>query len=1089
MMELITDCNPDNTIIGNEKIKINSNHASISSSQTIPLALQNLSQGVIYQQPLIYTTPCEDLKNIKNNGNSPLSLTTSPTVLQFNSALNKNNNPNQSLMESPASMSTIASSTPSKASNQNKNNKSNKKCKNKKCTKRDSQDSKSSKGSSNNSRSSFNGIALLGQPIILNKENKGLIKKLSQNNMKNTSSMILQNDQNQSFINSIIPTPVSSKKSSINEDENVVPKSELKSKPRKKLSNLKIKEDEKAKKYKRNNEKEKEKEEEVEEETESEDESESGSSGTESDSDIESSESSIFDVDEEEDEDDEEIDNNDFSHVLRPSHDDDSEDEEEDDDVDKEIIYPSRDNIIPLRDEDEDEEDEDEEAIVKQLEKTKIEETDNQKIEVSLDKNNIVTNQSKSKSKSKKSKLDKKLKDGETNEKDIENNNNNNNNNNNQKNIEGEEKEKEEEEEEENEEDVSLFLLKSKLDKKQVRSSVTFSIDPNISTWNTPGQGQGQGVQNILPPDITSSNIDPNSSFWMPGAAMQDRSQIFPGMNGVIDPNSSILSAPPPQVDTSQLVVNIQGQQVPFEKIKKYFSFQAQNSTPSNANPVIEKLKSMANTQKLVSFNSREVSTLPHSAKVKINPPVVETTSKRLSGVPSKSSQLLKAKQNAEAAALKRQSWSNANSDILGNIQNLQNRQRASSYPQQSQILDHSFMAPSPLVNIQVPQPFYQNAQATNPYGAKGSPMINLPNPPLINSLPYNTIINKNAYTTHTSINPNIKKGAQTTPSPTEGDDKDKNSGGKEKDRPLTPKELARQRVERWAEESKVTTCHLSNGLSPTYTSVSSVKGGYRVLPTSLSMKSKSVDNIRQRYTLDEYRIPKFNVRGGRNDSDSSYSSSSSYHGKEEDDDDDDDNVPLRKKLANKASRRHHHHHHHHHHDHRDREREREREHDYERDYEVEQNRLRKREYRQSLMSSKYLDPSMMMMESGKSSPKGHKLLAKHSMDSALKHHYYSGAGVRGEYFSRYNGYSSPSGLYNVSMDYSVDYSNMPMNNKNSKRKSYSPGYSPTDYPELVISNPNGNKISSYYSGTLKPKVSSKANTSFYPNNYSRTYM
>jgi hypothetical protein len=72
--------------------------------------------------------------------------------------------------------------------------------------------------------------------------------------------------------------------------------------------------------------------------------------------------------------------------------------------------------------------------------------------------------------------------------------------------------------------------------------------------------------------------------------------------------------------------------------------------------------------------------------------------------------------------------------------------------------------------------------------------------------------------------------------------------------------------------------------------------------------------------------------------------------------------------------------------------------------------------------------------------------------------------------------------------------------NKNMKRRSYSPGFSSTDYPEVVISKSNGSSVLNYYTGSTAPSNASsyhmstssippKSNPMYYPNNSTRSYM
>ncbi|ORX44863.1 hypothetical protein BCR36DRAFT_123516 [Piromyces finnis] len=667
-----------------------------------------------------------------------------------------------------------------------------------------SKSSENSRNSRGSIASNFSGVAILGQPIILTPENKKLLKKLKKGQAKNTPKLAI-------LSNPALPTPQSSKKNS-QEELNL---------ENQKMQRHAMKEKKKIKKWEEN--------------TSSESETEDSEDLTTSDSDSE-------------EEEDESIDNHDFSHIFIKRNDD-EDDEEDDSDIDKEIIYPMKNGFI-LKDESENE------INSKMNEEEKShEDTDSN---VSEEEKEEIVSKKKKYKKGKKSKKDKKTKKP--------------------KETEAFEEKKSEEPVILTEnptlgvepEDVGQFNQQNKRFSSISMLSMPPAADLNSSFWSLSSGLPVQQASNDISGPIESGicNIDPNGSFYIPSP---EQNITSPAINsqGIstpslppsfdfsitpsvpVDPNTSFWVPPPPsQADSTKLVVNIQGHQVPYEQIQQAYSFLGKNHHSQNQNPISEKIKSMNNTKKLVSFNSQEITNMPHSAQVKNTPPILETTGqpKGTAGVPSKSSRIIKAKQSLETAAVKRQSWCNVNSDILGNLQSLANR-RSSSYPQlprtghgplinipMNKLLNRNFSGPSQINN-------HANVNNMNP-----NAYMNLPNPALIN-LPYGTIINANAYTTHNSVNHRTKK-----------DEK-----GEEREDAIK-KELNRQRaerVERWAQESKATMCPVKDN-----------KGKSR----------------RQTYSIDEHSSSSTQARGHPNGSNTSTDRSSESSAVVDDDDDD---IPL----------------------------------------------------------------------------------------------------------------------------------------------------------------------------------------------------
>jgi len=621
---------------------------------------------------------------------------------------------------------------------------------------------------------------------------------------------------------------------------------------------------------------------------------------------------------------------------------------------------------------------------------------------------------------------------------------------------------------------------------------------PPVTNPLVPPNMQGPPVTNpIVPPSIQGqvpvahlTQMDNNNTFRIPPTPSQS-----------------------PTKPENNLVVNIQGQQIPVTQLNQAISF-----LPKNKNSATEKVRSFGNSQKLISFNELEMSTIPNSAKTKINHPKLEvaTQAKNVTGLPSKSSQVKKARQNLEAAALKRRSWCNLNSDILNQVQIIPrvNHQRNSSYPQPmalpGQVLpgQNPRIVTKPLVTIQKPPTSYQNLPGTGNFVNSNNNGIALPNMGLIN-VPYGTVINTNVHTTHNSINPHNKKE--------ENNKKDEKS---EEKRELSPKELTRQRIEQWAEKSKITACPVKD---TTVTEKETNNKGHRSITNSTynllkntsalttNKKSKSADNIKYLNNMEENNnilAALYNNKGDNknnrmdysdSESVSSYSSSSSSTSSSSSASSISDKDVSRKKKSSKDKRKHHHRHNSHgshsrdrrhshsrdrrerrrsshsrdrrhenresrdNRDNRDRREHRHRHHHRHHDSYHDQSRERRRQYREDRDYGRERDYDYVAADPRK--------MPKHGMDAALRPHYY------GNSSNNHQHHLTPN-LYNVGPIEVVN----PEMAKRSRRRSFSG--MPMTNPNIDPSNPhpNMNAYGVKYSPRQNPK-----RTNIYQN--SRKYM
>jgi len=903
-IDLNNDSNSDNTITN-----------SIHSTQVTSMQTQEMT----YQKPMTYSVSCEELKKLQKV-NSAERLYSSPASLQLNY---QKISPNQSLTESPASVSTIASTTTSKSSEHNKGSKG----------------IKNGKNSNGSNSGNFNGIAILGQPIILTPENKKLLEKLRKGQIKNAPKLAI-------LSNPAFPSTLFSKRSS---QENIV------------FENPKVNAPEEGKKVEKK-EKEKEKsEEEKEEET----------------------YSSTSEVEE-----DDENNDNDFSHIIMDK--DSSDEEEDDDEVDKEIIYPMREGFV-LRDDDEEEEE-------KQQENTTSDTTPKEKTD-----------------KKKKSKMVEKSNKDE-------------------KSVEEKKSEEPAVESEKATEDAvgatDLPTYNNNNARRMSMVSMVSSIDPNCSFYSLPAGGVSgsclpvqKAASEVSGSFASNSSIDPNGSFFIPSPGLGDSILIANSIPTPFECSSASAAPIDTKTDTNQLVVNIQGHQIPIEQIQQAYSFlgKTTNHQNQNQNPIAEKIKNINNTQKLVSFNLQEKTTMPHSTMVKNTPPILETAGqpKGTSGVPSKTSRMVKAKQTIDTAAIKRQSWCNVNSDILGNAQPLSNR-RSSSFPQfprygplvdlpMNQLLNRDYSGPN--VN--------SNLNNINSYGNAAAPYMSLPNPALIN-LPYGTIINTNAYTTHNSVNPHTRK-----------DEK-----GEERE-DLIRKDMNRQRVERierWAKESKATMCPIKENktLSPKDRRASTTHL-HRVPITYVNggKKSKSYDNIKQIYTIEEDNTPLALVRGHLTHS--SESSSPDCARESTSSDSDDDDVPLQMIAKNGADK-----------------------HPAQPSQEVKKRHsmvMDNSMKRHSMVMDSSMKRHSIILDDGKKrhsmviddGMKRHSMAINPAMDASMRHH---------EHHRHSQVYGPPSPtLYSVSSMGPLEVIPMPqmITSKKNKRRSYAPGMLSAEYPDYMM--------------------------------------
>jgi len=452
-IDLNNDSNSDNTITNS----IHSNPANPAQTQ-----------GIIYQQPKTYAVSCEELKKLQKV-NSNEKIHSSPSSLQLLSTNYKQTNHN--LTESPASVSTIASTTPSGSSEQSKSSKG------------------SSKSSSGSTVGKFNGIALLGQPIILTHENKKLLKLIRKGQVKNAPKLAI-------LASPAMTKLLSSKK---NSQETLSNATEEEKKDQKK-------EDKTA--------------------SETEDTEDKTAHCTTDDENVT-----------------ETIEDQDISN---------SEEEEDNDNVDKEIIYPMKND----------------KEIKSNLET--IKETTN-----TVDPKNTMKKASEP-----------------VNSNDLD-------------------------------------CIDQRLKRLSVVSmpSMSNTVDPNCSFCSLPAYGVSvqKASSDVSDPIVSGIHcIDPNGSLFIPSS---EQVISLPMANGQdillplsqptevtnasvipLDTNSSFWLPPSPSVaDTTNLVVNIQGQQVPLEKLQQAYPFLGQSQIPSTQNQnKNKKLNEKKDTKNLLFKNYRE---------------------------------------------------------------------------------------------------------------------------------------------------------------------------------------------------------------------------------------------------------------------------------------------------------------------------------------------------------------------------------------------------------------------------------------------------------------------------------------------------
>lgn len=240
----------------------------------------------------------------------------------------------------------------------------------------------------------------------------------------------------------------------------------------------------------------------------------------------------------------------------------------------------------------------------------------------------------------------------------------------------------------EEEEEESLFLLRSKLNKK-ISKSHGLVLDPSSmnpallsTTTSTPTPTPTTPIPNPVPNPLP--NTVPNSKM----------DSMMLNINGSKMPLSLLqLQALQQQVQTPQLSQPPQPQQPP--------------SPHTNA---IEKLKSMTK-KKLVSFNSLELSTMPHSAKVKPTPPKIETLGNTKGGGGTNSLLKNHLKLSQSSLALKRKSWCSVNSNALANALippvPTQTRQRSPSLPVHASVLSPAgALLPNAAAAATLPYPY-----------------------------------------------------------------------------------------------------------------------------------------------------------------------------------------------------------------------------------------------------------------------------------------------------------------------------------------------------------------------------------------------